>query len=123
MITFILPSELAYGDIEGWNTDSDVEGYLANRSAAKEYRDAGGAGDFDVCKTLAKTNSARKYLGGNERAIQPFRGIYQNSEINSRAPGAIIPKERASEFSAKRKSEISETAFVRLAGDYGRRRT
>ena len=60
------------GEVEGWNTDSASGGYLSNHSVAEEYRGAGRAGCCDFLKTFAKTNSASKYLGRNERAIQRF---------------------------------------------------
>ena len=40
--------ELGLDDIDGWNTDTEVEEYLSNHSAADEYSDAGRAGGFDV---------------------------------------------------------------------------
>ena len=88
-----LPStELEFGDIEGWNTDIDLEGYFANHGAAKEYRDAERAGDRDAPKTYAGANLARKSQGENVRAIQRFGGNFGNIKISSIVPGRKDPE-------------------------------
>ena len=86
------PSELEFGDIEGWNTDIDLEGYFANHGAAKEYRDAERAGDRDAPKTYAGANLARKSQGENVRAIQRFGGNFGNIKISSIVPGRKDPE-------------------------------
>ena len=66
------PIELELGDIAGRHTDSEADGYLANRRADKEFSGAERAGGCDVFKTFAKENMARKYDGENERAGKRF---------------------------------------------------
>ena len=55
---------IVLGDIDGWNTDSEVGDYLVNRREAEDYREAGRSGDRDGFKVFAITNSARWYKGG-----------------------------------------------------------
>ena len=76
--------EIELGDVGSWNTDIGVGDYQSNHSAAKEYRDSGRAGDCDVFKTFAKTNSAKNInveMGG--RYID-LVGIWGNTMTNSR---------------------------------------
>ena len=53
--------EVEFGDIGGRETDIDVVNYLVSRSVSGEYRDAGRTGDFDMLKTSAWGNSARRF--------------------------------------------------------------
>ena len=118
------PSGVEFGEAEGWRTDSDLGAYLANRSAANEYRAAGRAGDCDVFKTLAKTNLAGKLNGKNERAMQLFGGIsaeYKEKFKSSRGKRSRANDRRNS--TATRQARIAETAGVRMLGDYEKRTT
>ena len=45
-------SEVEFCDVEGWDTDIEVGGYIANRIASEELRDAWRAADCDVFKTF-----------------------------------------------------------------------
>ena len=66
------PSELEFDDVDGWNTDSDAEGYLVYRIVSNKYRDAGRADGCDVPETFAETYFARKLKVGR-RAMRRFR--------------------------------------------------
>ena len=58
------------GDIEGRNTDSDVDHYLVNRGASEDYRDAARAADCDVSKSSAVSNLERNIKAESERTIK-----------------------------------------------------
>ena len=61
-----------FGDIADWGDDTDFVSYLVNRSVSGEYRESERAVDFDVFKTVAKTNTTRREndkKGTNDSAI------------------------------------------------------
>ena len=66
------PIELELPDVAGWNTDSDVGGYLVSRQVSEAYRGAKRPGGGDVVKTCDRMNVSRKYRNKNER---PLGGI------------------------------------------------
>ena len=52
--------ELEFDDIECWDTDIEVGGYLSNHIASKEYRDAGRAVYCDFLKRQRENEFGEK---------------------------------------------------------------
>ena len=63
-------SEIEFGDVGGWGTESEVWCYLVNRRAPDDYRDAGSAVGCHVFKVRAQTNSERRHTGKRERTLK-----------------------------------------------------
>ena len=65
------PSELKFGDVGKWESDSEIEDYLVNLIVSNEYRGAVRSEGCDVSKTYAGTNFTRgKWIGKKERVIK-----------------------------------------------------
>ena len=122
-VTIIPPIELELDEIDGRNTYSDVEEYLANRSAADEYSDAERAADCDVLKTSEKNKSSEKTEWGKgtiDPAIMGKFGKCRNKCESSRKKRFRTNERKIS--AGARHGKIAETACAYLFGDYEQRR-
>ena len=54
------PSDLEWGEIENYDTDSDVADYLLNRDGTCDYGEINDAAEIEVCEVVGKDDSTRK---------------------------------------------------------------
>ena len=65
-------SDLDWGEIDNYGTDSDVENYVLNNEQTSDYVDLESAIDVEVYKDFGKEQVTRKLQGKNERTFKDF---------------------------------------------------
>ena len=96
------------GGIDGRNTDSDGEAYLANHRVSNENGDAVYTIERDDFKTFARTNLARRETV-KERPIQKFAKALKKRPMEFRNPREKKQRERTQKKRRKRQENGHRT--------------